>query len=540
MASIEISVSKDTYCRNDYPDADISGSAAAMVTSSAGQWRSRIFIEFDISDGPEVATGVYLQVYLKGFNNGDITFARLTEGFTDPITWNNSPSTTSTNSISHSLPTGEEYDWYSFDVTKLYNDAKAAGMGTLGIRWKYDNEYQGNIHQRFIKTKEASGDLGANILVSYDATGRVRGKVYDGDGEPVAGASVNLEGTDVLSGSDGYTPYVDCTCGTDLRTATITPPTGYTCYEGNCTEDYFCEELDKNLNFRLDAPSPASTISSISWSPTGDYTTLSLGAALVESVVGGGTTQLMLVAVDPAAVVDPAIENGEAILQIDQEDPFIVTAGDHFRFNDKEWWALNIICGPECSMITLADEVAQAEKIPKIGDEIQFAASIDWHGQEMSTIKWYYAKAPGECFSDIWDLDWEEFAVGENTNMPAHTFEDEGDEEITFFMVTATNMDFATGTLDTLCGPIFNLWKYMPSWWDQLLEAIRTVNADEIANPILALSENVATMPGWTEPPFTCPICKQVFDGADSEVDYAKHLVAHINAFVENWFEEEE
>ena len=107
-------------------------------------------------------------------------------------------------------------------------------------------------------------------------------------------------------------------------------------------------------------------------------------------------------------------------------------------------------------MITLADEVARAEKIPKIGDEIRFAASIDWHGQEMSTIKWYYAKAPNVCFSDIWDLDWTLFAV--NINMPAYVFIDSGDDEIAFFMVTATNIDGATGTLDTLCGPIFNLW----------------------------------------------------------------------------------
>ena len=199
------------------------------------------------------------------------------------------------------------------------------------------------------------------------------------------------------------------------------------------------------------------TISSISWSPTGNYTTIAAGAALIESVVGGGTTQLMLVAVDPAAVVDPAIEDGEAILQIDQEDPFIVAAGDHFRFNNKEWWALNIICGPECDMITIADETAEAEKIPKIGDEIQFAANIDWHDQEMSTIKWYYAKAPGVCFSDTdIDLDWILFAVG--TDMPTYVFIDSDDSSIAFIMVTATNMDFATGVLTNVCGPIFNLW----------------------------------------------------------------------------------
>lgn len=235
------------------------------------------------------------------------------------------------------------------------------------------------------------------------------------------------------------------------------------CREHCRTGDWTIEQVTECVKDYLRSIAyPAPTISSISWTPTGDHITLATGAALVEDKLGGGTTQLMLVAVDPAAVVEPAIEDGEAILQIDQGDPFIVAAGDHFRFNNKEWWALNIICGPECSMITLADEVAQAEKIPKIGDEISFAANIDWHDQEMSTIKWYYAKAPGECFSDIRDLDWEEFAVGENTNMLAHTFDAEGDEEIAFFRISATNMNFATGELDTLCGPIFNLWKPAP------------------------------------------------------------------------------
>lgn len=281
---------------------------------------------------------------------------------------------------------------------------------------------------------------------------------------------------------------------------------------------------------------PAPTIDSISWSPTGDHITLAPGTALVEYLPDEPdvTTQLMLVATNPANVIDPPLSDGEAILQIDQEDPFIVAEGDHFRFNSKEWWALNIICGPECDWITIADEVAEAEKIPKIGDTIQFAATIDWHDQEMSTIKWYYAKAPNECFTDIWDLDWEEFAVGEDTNMPSHTFDTEGDEEITFFMVTATNVDFATGTLDTLCGPIFNLWKLKPSWWDQLLESIRTINSN-IATPITDLFPPTE-IEGWTSPPFKCPICEEVFEESDSKLEYAKHLMSHITAFEQGWF----
>jgi len=272
-------------------------------------------------------------------------------------------------------------------------------------------------------------------------------------------------------------------------------------------------------NFRT-LGNPPPTISDISWTPTGDHVTIAPGATLL-----GSTENLMLVSAG----------SNEAILQINQEDPFVVAEGDHFRFDDKEWWALNIICGPECEWITLADEVAQFEKIPKIGDEIQFTATIDFHGKEMSTVRWFYAKAPNECFIKT-DLYWTEFAAGENTNMPVHTFEDEGDEEITFFMVTATNTDFATGVEDTLCGPIFNLWKYKEPWWDQLLEAIRTSN-EETVTPLVGLFVH-KEIEGWTTPPFECPICEQVFDGKGSELQYAEHLHSHIKAFVENWFKQ--
>lgn len=212
-------------------------------------------------------------------------------------------------------------------------------------------------------------------------------------------------------------------------------------------------------NFRTADIVTPPTISPLSWTPSGDHVTIAAGATLL-----GSTEDLKVASLNPA---HPDIDQGEAMLALvnkagEETSIFVVAEGDHFRFDNKEWWALNIICGPECDLITLADEVAQFEKIPKIGDEIQFTAAIDFHGKEMSTVRWFYAKAPNECFIKT-DLYWIEFAVGENTNMPVHTFEDEGDEEITFFMVTATNTDFATGVEDTLCGPIFNMWKPAPA-----------------------------------------------------------------------------
>jgi hypothetical protein len=58
---------------------------------------------------------------------------------------------------------------------------------------------------------------------------------------------------------------------------------------------------------------------------------------------------------------------------------------------------------------------------------------------------------------------------------------------------------------------------------------------ETIAKPITDLFV-IEGLEGWTEPPFTCPICEQVFDGTDSELEYAKHLLSHIKAFETGWF----
>jgi len=301
-----------------------------------------------------------------------------------------------------------------------------------------------------------------DLIFWFDApiVGRVRGIVRDRDVNPIAGASVNVEGTDVVSGSDGYTPYVNCAPGGDIRTATVTPPAGYICWKGRCAVDYICENLDKDIVFWFEVRivSAPPIITWISWSPKGDYTTLAAGASIFRSVAGGGTTSLMLVATDPADASDPPLSEGDAILQIDHDAAFTVSPGGHFRFNDMDWIVRHIICGPECDMITIADEVAQSSVVPKLGDSIQFSVNIDWQGKEIGSVKWYYAKAPNKCFKDIdVDLDWTLFAV--DTTLPAYTFDTEGDTQIAFFMVTATNKAGDSATLHNVCGPIFNLWQ---------------------------------------------------------------------------------
>ena len=280
---------------------------------------------------------------------------------------------------------------------------------------------------------------------------------------------------------------------------------------------------------------PTPTISNISWKPKGNFSVVSAGASLT-----GETTELKVISTNPDVLIDPSpIEEGEALLEIinsetgESESVFVVAEYDHFRFDNKEWWALNIICGPECDMITLADEDAEALRTPKIGDEIQFACNIDWHGVDPDKVEWYYAKAPNRCFDQeeaagLWEL----FA---ETQLPAHTFEAEDDHEIVFLKVVAKNADGAIGELGDTCRPIFNLWDYHPSWWDQILEAIRTAN-EGITSPITDLFPTT-DIEGWTTPPFTCPICEQVFEGEGSELRYIGHIMSHITAFEQGWFE---
>jgi hypothetical protein len=444
MASVEIWVDKDTFIRSDASDYDFSGEPYAWTHS--GSWNARTFLEFDISDGPAVATGVYLQLLMKGGDSHlgpqTIHFERLVEPIPDPCTWDDQPLATIQGRYSEAIPAFDEYEWFSFDITELYNDCIAAGDNTLGIRLRYETESLEDDYGRLARTKESGATSAASILVNYE--------------EP---------------------------------------------------------------------PEPP-TITNISWSPAGDFHKLPSGASLT-----GSTEDLYLIGTDPGAFADPGFSDGEALLRIGTGgDLFAVAEGDHFRFDDMEWWVLNIVCGPECSFITLADENAEAAREPKLGDEIQFSCNVDWHGETPDEVRWYYAKTPNRCF-DEGDVSWTPFA---NEQYPLHVFEEDDDTDIVFIKAWARNAAGEIGELGDTCEPVFNLWAYHPSWWDSLLESIQSVN-EEIASPITNLFAH-STLEGWTEPPFECPICEQVFKEEGSELEYAKHLMSHITAFEYNWF----
>ena len=101
----------------------------------------------------------------------------------------------------------------------------------------------------------------------------------------------------------------------------------------------------------------------------------------------------------------------------------------------------------------------------------------------------------------------------------------------------STDIEFMAAlynTLDEIVAAATILLSCYATWWNPLITAIRTAN-EGITSPITDLFPTT-DIEGWTTPPFTCPICEQVFEGEGSETDYATHLMSHIKAFEQGWF----
>ncbi len=99
---------------------------------------------------------------------------------------------------------------------------------------------------------EGDTTIKAALVCEVQGVGYVRGRVSDRDGNPVAGASIRIEGNDYITNDDGYTVYASCVCDDKLHTATITPPDDYECYRGKCESIYFCLEGFNTRKFSLE------------------------------------------------------------------------------------------------------------------------------------------------------------------------------------------------------------------------------------------------------------------------------------------------
>jgi len=75
----------------------------------------------------------------------------------------------------------------------------------------------------------------------------------------------------------------------------------------------------------------------------------------------------------------------------------------------------------------------------------------------------------------------------------------------------------------------------LPSWFTDLVTAIKNINTEAITEPITGLYTGIE-IEGWTIPPFICFICGDRFAGDDAEEAYATHLMSHLTAFQQGWF----
>lgn len=75
----------------------------------------------------------------------------------------------------------------------------------------------------------------------------------------------------------------------------------------------------------------------------------------------------------------------------------------------------------------------------------------------------------------------------------------------------------------------------LPSWFTDLVDAIKNINTEAITEPITGLYTGLEIQ-GWSIPPFQCFICGAKFTGDDAEKNYASHLMSHLKAFQESWF----
>ena len=75
-----------------------------------------------------------------------------------------------------------------------------------------------------------------------------------------------------------------------------------------------------------------------------------------------------------------------------------------------------------------------------------------------------------------------------------------------------------------------------PDWWGSLIDSVATGNIEQITEPILGLFTGF-DIEGFTTPPYTCFFCGAKFTGEDADDNYAKHLIEHIQEFINGWFE---
>lgn len=135
MTTTNINCSKDAYIGSQNPDTNYDVSILDIRSQSGNNYRG--LVEFSLASIPAGATINSVTLYLYVDNIfGAMGWPEYLQRITDNswtetgVTWNNQPTTTTTNRASHTPPTTSQ--WTTADVTNLVIDAWNAGT-TCGI-----------------------------------------------------------------------------------------------------------------------------------------------------------------------------------------------------------------------------------------------------------------------------------------------------------------------------------------------------------------------------------------------------------------------
>jgi hypothetical protein len=169
MATQTIYVNRDSYT-DEYHGGDNYGTSSVLQFDRGGNGK-QFYINFDITSAPAASLVTQVIVYIyRGdtvLGTPNVDLLRITGSWTESgVTWNNPPTTTTTNMLSNvsGWTSGQNYKTYT--VTNMYKDAKNAG-NEFGINLR-PWEWGSSGATYYARSKEYdSGSSKAYIYITY-------------------------------------------------------------------------------------------------------------------------------------------------------------------------------------------------------------------------------------------------------------------------------------------------------------------------------------------------------------------------------------
>lgn len=201
-----------------------------------------------------------------------------------------------------------------------------------------------------------------------------------------------------------------------------------------------------------------------------------------------------------------------------------------------DWESLTVVLPAEViiSSYTIPDD-------PVVGEDAKFPCTVENQGGSDTEVRVFLIdRDTGEevCYKPDLPLPhWRDIKAGESYSFDGLLDTLHGEvPSSTWNLRIEVRQEVTPDKVDHLVEFSLSAATGKPSWFSALLTSLGIRNIEEITSPILKLFE-IPDIEGWTDPPFTCPICEVVFDNSETVYDdFANHLMSHIKAFEEQWF----